>query len=65
MRIRLNGAPRETPAATVAELVAELTLPAERLWVELNGKTVRRADWAAAPLRDGDAVELVHFVGGG
>lgn len=65
MRIRLNGAPRETAAATLGELVAELTLPAERLAAELNGKTVRRADWPSTPLNEGDAVELNHFVGGG
>jgi thiamine biosynthesis protein ThiS len=33
--------------------------------VELNREIVRRARLAEVTLRDGDSVELVHFVGGG
>ncbi|MCI7568446.1 MAG: sulfur carrier protein ThiS [Desulfovibrio sp.] len=33
--------------------------------VERNGDIVPAADFAVTPLADGDAVEIVHFVGGG
>jgi sulfur carrier protein len=33
--------------------------------VELNRHIVRRTELAETPVRDGDTVELVHFVGGG
>jgi thiamine biosynthesis protein ThiS len=33
--------------------------------VELNRAIVRRPALETTPVRDGDAVELVHFVGGG
>ena len=33
--------------------------------VELNGDLVRRADHEATPLRPGDLIEIVSFVGGG
>jgi thiamine biosynthesis protein ThiS len=33
--------------------------------VELNRKIVRRPQLSETALSDGDAVELVHFVGGG
>jgi thiamine biosynthesis protein ThiS len=33
--------------------------------VELNREIVRRPAIAATPVREGDVVEIVHFVGGG
>jgi thiamine biosynthesis protein ThiS len=33
--------------------------------VELNRQIVRRPRLAETPLAEGDAIELVHFVGGG
>jgi thiamine biosynthesis protein ThiS len=33
--------------------------------VELNGEIVRRPRLREVPLKTGDQVELVHFVGGG
>ena len=65
MKIRLNGTEREVRAATVADMIAELQLPTERIAVERNKQIVRKADWAAAALADGDQIEVVHFVGGG
>jgi thiamine biosynthesis protein ThiS len=51
--------------ATVADLVAGLGLGPRRIAVELNRAVVPRADYGVTPLRDGDAVEIIHFVGGG
>lgn len=66
MLIEVNGEPREVPASvTLNELVKHLKLTPERLAIELNHKVVRRADWQQAILREGDHVEIVHFVGGG
>lgn len=69
MEIVLNGRPREVSldpeAATVDALTAALGMKADRVAVERNGEIVRRADWAATPVRNGDRFEIVHFVGGG
>ncbi|HEY9282954.1 MAG TPA: sulfur carrier protein ThiS [Pyrinomonadaceae bacterium] len=66
MRVTVNGEPREVEAgATVARLVELLALAPERLAVELNREVLRRARWPEAELKDGDRVEIVHFVGGG
>lgn len=66
MRIKVNGEEREAPAgATLEELVRLLALAPERLAVELNYEVVRRDEWAQTRLKDGDRVEVVHFVGGG
>jgi thiamine biosynthesis protein ThiS len=64
--ILVNGEPRELPAeVSVAELLNELALPERRIAVELNGSVVSRADWAKIVVKEGDKLEIVHFVGGG
>ena len=50
---------------SIAELVAHLQLPDNRLAIELNRAVVRRVDWAQTKLQAGDRLEIVHFVGGG
>jgi thiamine-phosphate pyrophosphorylase len=66
LRLTVNGETRRLSApATLARLLAELDLDARGVVVELNRRIVRRTDLEATPLHDGDAVELVHFVGGG
>ncbi len=63
--ITLNGDPRRTAAATIADLIRELDLAPEKVAVERNGAIVPRSTLAEAPLADGDTLEIVHFVGGG
>ena len=66
MTLRLNGEPREvTHARTVAELVVELELPAPTLLVEHNGDALRREEWSARHLAEGDRLEIIRIVAGG
>jgi sulfur carrier protein len=66
LRVELNGEPKElTEGTTLLALIEQLSLAPERVAVELNRDVVRRADWPATRLSDGDRVEIVHFVGGG
>jgi thiamine biosynthesis protein ThiS len=66
VRITVNDEPRDLPGeATVADLVATLGLGPRRIAVEVNYAVVPRAEYAAHRLADGDAVEIIHFVGGG
>ena len=66
VRITVNEEPRELPAdATVADLVAGLALGPRRIAVEVNREVIPRAEYGAHRLADGDAVEIIHFVGGG
>ena len=66
MRVQVNGESRELPGTiTLAELIRQLSLAPERVAIELNREVVRRASWADTQLRDGDQLEIVHFVGGG
>ena len=53
------------PGTTLARLIEQLSLAPERVAVEVNREVVRRADWQALEISEGDRVEVVHFVGGG
>ena len=64
--ITLNGDPRRVAAgSSVANLLASLDLPAEKVAVERNLAIVPRSTFAEVVLAEGDALEVVHFVGGG
>ena len=65
MHIQLNGKPYNTQASTIAALVAELALNTKQTAIECNREIVPRSLYEATPLRDGDEVEMVQFVGGG
>jgi thiamine biosynthesis protein ThiS len=66
MQVTVNDEPRTLPAgATVADLVAALGLGPRRIAVEVNQIVVPRATYAERVLTDGDAIEIIHFVGGG
>ncbi len=62
----VNGESRAVPAGTTLDaLLRQLGLDARAVVVEHNRAIVRRDALAAVRLAPGDAVELVHFVGGG
>ena len=48
-----------------ASLVDHLGMKAHRVAVELNLEIVARTNWTSTGLKDGDKLEIVHFVGGG
>lgn len=66
MQLIINGEERSFgELASLAALVEELGMKGDRVAVELNRDIVPRSRWADTPLRDGDRLEIVHFVGGG
>ena len=66
LNLIVNGEPRSFPGiASAADLLSRLGLDPRAVVVEVNRQIVRRAHLRETPLCDGDAVELVHFVGGG
>ena len=66
MRITINGEAREMAGElTVDELLREIGTESARVAVELNLEVVPRAEFAERRVRDGDSIEVVHFVGGG
>jgi len=66
MILTINGEPRDFPdSLTLAALIAQLGMKADRVAVELNLEIVQRGNWEATQLKNGDKLEIVHFVGGG
>jgi thiamine biosynthesis protein ThiS len=66
MKVFINGDARDLSGTpSLAELITQLDLPVARIAVELNREVVRRADWSSTILKEGDRIEIVHFVGGG
>ena len=66
MRLQINGDEREFPGElTLSSLVEQLGMKPDRVAIELNREIVPRDRWATTPLKDGDRLEMVHFVGGG
>lgn len=66
MRLTLNGDTFETSKAeTVTDLLKELGIVPERVAVEVNLSIIKKADYITFRLHEGDAIEIVNFVGGG
>ncbi|MXP15257.1 sulfur carrier protein ThiS [Altererythrobacter confluentis] len=65
LTLTVNGETRRTQVTTIAALVRELELDPAKVAVERNGDIVPRSTLEGAALSDGDALEIVHFVGGG
>ena len=64
--ITVNGEAREVPApATVADLLQQIGLDTRKVAVERNLEIVPRSAYTETELAAGDALEIVHFIGGG
>jgi sulfur carrier protein len=64
--ILVNDVPRPAErGGTVAELLAGLAVPRRGVAVAVNGEVVRRAEWPAHHLADGDRVEVLTAAQGG
>jgi thiamine biosynthesis protein ThiS len=66
MDLFVNGEQKTfSESLSLAQLIEQLGMKGDRVAVELNREIVPRAQWSATELRDGDRLEIVHFVGGG
>ena len=62
----MNGEQRAIPPGqTVAALLGALGLDPRKVAVERNETIVARSLYDATLLDPGDAIEIVHFIGGG
>jgi sulfur carrier protein len=69
LKVTLNGQTKEfgelEPPASLIEVLASLELKPDRVAVEHNGAIAQRDAWTDPMVRNGDSLEIVHFVGGG
>jgi sulfur carrier protein len=66
MIVQVNGEKKEIKeGVSVAFLLEDLGIRPGRVVVELNRDVIARDAHTATMLKEGDTVEIVHFVGGG
>jgi thiamine biosynthesis protein ThiS len=66
VKIQVNGEPRDVEdGLTIGALLEELKIRPARVVIEVNREIVGRDAYASTRLKDGDTLEIVHFVGGG
>ncbi|MGD8783257.1 MAG: sulfur carrier protein ThiS [Thioalkalispiraceae bacterium] len=66
MDIFVNGEKKSVPEGYTAEkLVESMALAGRRVAMEVNQEIVPRSTYAQHIFQSGDAIEIVHAVGGG
>lgn len=69
LHLIVNGVPRTLDGlaspSTLTTVIERLELRPNRVAVELNSEIAPRTQWPELAIKDGDRVEIVHFVGGG
>lgn len=66
LNITINGEPHSFPSGlNVREMVEKLGLNPAKIAIERNLEIVPRSTYADVQVADGDAYEIVHFIGGG
>jgi thiamine biosynthesis protein ThiS len=66
MLLTVNGEVREAPEGeNLAAFLASLELEPGRVAIERNREITPRSLWKTTRLQEGDALEIVQFVGGG
>ncbi len=66
MQIIINSEKKTIDSnTTLAALLNELNINAQRVAVELNRSIIDKADYSKTILKDNDSLEIVSFIGGG
>jgi sulfur carrier protein len=72
MHLTVNGKPRDVDAGAngadampLLDLLAVFEVNPRLVAVAINGDVIPKSEFAAARVRDGDALEIVRMVGGG
>lgn len=66
IHVVINGDAREIPSGrTITQVLTDLGLHPQLVVVEHNREILDRERYSETEVNDGDALELVHFVGGG
>lgn len=65
MVLIVNGESMETPASTLTELLKQLGIQQGKAAIEVNLSIIKKTEYNTFKLKEGDSIEIVHFVGGG
>jgi sulfur carrier protein len=65
VNITVNGEAASIDPLSVQEYLVSLGIDPRRVAVELNREILPKPEYPGTLLKDGDNLEIVHFVGGG
>lgn len=65
MQVTINGKPENIHGGTVLEILKAKDVSPQMVAVELNSKILERDELASTMVKDGDAIELLFYMGGG
>ena len=65
MRVTINGKPEEVAGGTVMEVLKTKDVEPQMVAVELNAKILGRDELGSTTLKEGDALEILFYMGGG
>ena len=64
--ITVNGEQKKFDSKiSIAEIVAQFELDIEKIAIERNQEILHQENYSKTMIEDGDAIEIIHFVGGG
>ena len=65
MQVNINGKPEEVQGRTVMDLLKAKNIDPHMVAVELNSQMLERDHLATTPVKEGDHVEFLFYMGGG
>jgi sulfur carrier protein len=65
MRVTINGKPEEVAGGTVLEVLKTKEVEPQMVAVELNAKILGKDELGSTTLKEGDALEILFYMGGG
>ncbi len=65
MQVTINGKPEDVQASTVLDILKYKEVDPHMVAVELNTQIVERDQLETTPVKDGDKLEFLFFMGGG
>lgn len=65
MQIKINGKSEEIQAATVLDVLKVKNIEPRMVAIELNESMVDRESLGTTPIREGDHLEFLFYMGGG
>ncbi len=65
MNVKLNGKLEHVDQTTILELLKARNVEPQLVSVEHNLKILDKDHFATTPLREGDSIEFLYYMGGG
>ena len=66
IKIIVNGKQMQiTPKFSLKSLIIKLKMPLNKIAIELNKEIIDKRKISKTQLKNGDKIEIVHFIGGG